>query len=172
MLKFLGAMLVTGACFAFAQNIVQAKRKQLSAIKELYTFLTDLAREITFCLEPLPQLVKRLAQEESAITPSFVRELNQNTKQDMHRPFRDIWQETLSHYAQEINLPKSVTSLMSALGEHLGEADFETETNRLQEAVENLYNLHSSLEKDNVKTEKLARSLGILSGVFIVILLL
>lgn len=172
MIKFLGALLVIGSCFSIAQNITKDKQKQLTAIKELYNLLINLSREIHFRLEPLPKLINRLTQDEDSVSFSFLKQLNQNIEKDRHSPFREHWQETLSHFAQENHLPHSATSLMRALGEHLGETDFETETTRLQDAAENLYSLYSSLDKENKKTEKLTRSLGVLSGISIVILLL
>lgn len=172
MLKLFGAMLVIGSCFAFAQKAVKSSQKQLSALKELYTFLTDLSQEIAFRLEPIPQLLEKFGAEEKEVLPSFAQQLNTMIKQDKHRPLREIWQEALSQYAEKIKLPRKALNILYALGDHLGEADYETETARLQAGAESLLKLHQSLEQDNIKAEKLTRSLGVLLGIFIVILLL
>jgi len=168
MFKLFGSMLVIGSCFAFALNAVKIKQKQIHSIKELYSFLTDLSQEIAFRLEPLPQLLNRLSQEEN----SFAFSLNSIAEQDAHRPFRDIWQEALSLYTIGNKLPDKAFKLLQALGDHLGEADFETETTRLQNAAKQLYALCNSLEENQTKAEKLTKSLGILLGISIVILLL
>ena len=131
-----------------------------------------MSQEITFRLEPLPQLLKRLSCEENKSAPSFAKQLDRVTEQDKHRPLKDIWQEALSQYATENKLPGKAISILRSLGDHLGEADFETETARLQAGAKAMQELHHSLEQDKIKTEKLTRSLGVLLGLSIVILLL
>ncbi len=172
MTTFIGALLIIGSCFALAVKSVQKQRERLWTIEDFSKLLFEIARTIDFQLEPLPQILNRIALEESPPVPSFLQDIKTAIQNDAHCPIDSIWQQALESFSKNKNLPEKAYRILKALGTHLGKMDIETETNRLKAAAKELKILYADLEKNSSKTEKLTQSLGIVLGISIVILLI
>lgn len=172
MIKLTGALLVIGTCLAFALKLIGRQRETISALRELDTLLKALAQNISLHLEPLPLLIRRLAAEKAAPAPEFLTRLTPLLDEDSCQPISPLWQEAFSAFADEKRLPDKARSLMNALGEHLGQADAATEAERLHSTAAEIQALYKELEQNRIKAEKTTGSLGVLLGLFIVILLL
>ncbi|MGN1059043.1 MAG: stage III sporulation protein AB [Clostridia bacterium] len=170
MLKLFGALLIIFSCSAFAVQYVIRRQDGLKAVRELRALVSELARAISFRLEPLPDLIRRLAAEDNPPAAGFIRRLEIGIGDGEHRPLGDIWDEALAAFSDETHLPEQAKQLMRSLGARLGQMDFETETARLSEADDQLKALLSELEADSGKTEKTVKSLGVLLGILIVII--
>ena len=172
MLKLLGAMLVIGSCFAFAVKIVQKRRDSLMALRELHRLLIDLAQQIAFSLEPLPNLLQSLGKEDHAPAPEFLQRIKASLSADEKKPLSEIWQMALEDYAKEKRLPEKGVKLMKLLGASLGQMDAETEISRLNCSADALKQLAQDMEKEQAKTEKTTETIGVLLGISIVIFLI
>ncbi len=171
MIKFMGAFLVVFACTAWGYMHNFKERNSICAVRELSKLFSEIARGISFRLEPLPQVIGRLSNEDKPPAALFLHRLNEALAVgDM--PFETLWQEVASHFAKETLLPARATEIMQSVGVHLGKMDYEVEVARLSEGTKELKALEEELEKNNAKTEKTVRSLGVLLGLFIVIILL
>lgn len=172
MIKFLGAFLIVGACFAFSLQYIHRTRESITATEELSRLLTELAEAIAFRLEPLPDILTRLAEEEKPPAQLFVKQMALLMKDDHHRPLNEVWQTALHAFSAEKKLPEKADRLMHAVVERLGQADVESESKRLLLVADELHVLAKELEKSHAKTEKMVESLGFLLGISIVILLI
>ncbi len=171
MLKLIGALCIIGACCAFAAQQIIKKREALRAVRELHDLFCEIEHAISFQLVPLPDLINRLAQEPTAPALRFLQRLEVGIGDGPLRPLGEIWDEALLGYQNETFLPEKAQKIASALGSRLGQMDFETERDRLLSAANELEAFCAELDVDTVKTEKLTKSLGVLLGIFIVILL-
>ena len=84
----------------------------------------------------------------------------------------ELWQKALSDFSHQHHLPQKAFSIASAIGENLGKMDYETEVNRLNTGHSALTELFKNISQSYEKTEKMTKSLGVILGIFIVILLL
>ncbi|MBR7164196.1 MAG: stage III sporulation protein AB [Clostridia bacterium] len=172
MLKMLGAMLIIAACTSLGLKIVIKKRKTLNAIRELSGSLGEIAHSIDFRLDPLPDVICRLSQDLFSEENTFIKQLARQIEKRSHQPLSLIWQAVLSQFSRENALPAKAESVLSSLGESLGKMDYETEIDRLHAAQNSLMSLLEEMEGQHEKTEKMVKSLGIILGIFIVIILL
>ncbi|MBQ2696287.1 MAG: stage III sporulation protein AB [Clostridia bacterium] len=172
MLKLLGALLVIAACTAFGIKSVMKKRDTIKALKELRSALSEIARAINFQLDPLPEVISRLHKEQFSEADSFISQLHTNVQNSENEPFSQLWEHTIKLFSKEKELPIQAESLLLSLGESLGKMDYETELSRLKEGQASLSELIDETEQNYGKTEKMTKSLSIILGIFIVILLL
>ncbi|MBR5236411.1 MAG: stage III sporulation protein AB [Clostridia bacterium] len=171
MTKFIGAFLVVFACTTWGYMHNFKERNTISAIRELSMLFSEIARSISFRLEPLTQVIHRLASEKRSAAALFLHQLDDGLSiGDM--PFDALWQKAASFFAKETHLPDQAAEILQSVGMHLGKMDYEAEVNRLTEAAKELKTLEEEMKKNNLKTEKTVKSLGVLLGLFIVIILL
>ncbi len=172
MTTLIGAFLIIGSCFALAVKSVQKQRERLWAVEDFSKLLYEMARTINFQLEPLPQILNRISQEDNPPVSGFLQEIKRAVQKDAHCPIDGLWQQALESFSKNKNLPEKAYRILKALGTQVGKMDMETETNRLKVAAKELHALYAELEKNTTKTEKLTKSLGIVLGISIVILLI
>lgn len=172
MFKLIGALLVLAACTAFGMKSVMKKSESIKVLKELRSALTEIARAISFHFDPLPELISRLSREQFSEPSSFVNRLSHAIQVSESEPLSRLWQRTAKEFSQENSLPERAENLLQALGENLGKMDYETEIQRLSAGQASLSELIEETENDYKKTEKMTKSLSIILGIFLVILLL
>ncbi len=172
MLKLLGAMLIMAACTALGIKSVIKNRKTLKAIAELSDTLAEISRAINFRLDPLPEVIHRLSQEHFSDEDTFINRLSFQIDSNPEKPLSELWHNALQDFSQAHCLPQNAMSIMASIGESLGKMDYETEIKRLNTGQDALTELLAKLNKDHEKTEKMTKSLGVILGIFIVILLL
>lgn len=172
MLKLLGAMLIITACTALGIKSVTKNRKTLKIIEELSSALLEMARAINFRLDPLPDVIHKLSREQFSDKNTFINRLSRQIEKTPEKSLPELWQNVLHNFSQEHSLPQKVTSIMSAIGENVGKMDYETEIHRLTCGHKSLTDLHAKMSQAHEKTEKMTKSLGVVLGIFIVILLI
>ncbi len=171
MLKLTGALLVILACSALALKHINKKRYMLLALGEMAETLKSIAQAIGFQLEPLPHIVETLSREQEDKPGAFIQHLKRYI-QNNNLPFSAVWQRALCDFYNENTLPQQAKTILEDVGMHLGKADATTEESRLLSAAEHITTLCKTIEKEHQKTEKMTQSLGVILGIFIVILLL
>ena len=172
MLKLLGAMLIIAACTALGIKSVTKNRKTLKAITTLSDTLSEIARSINFQLDPLPDVIHRLGREQFVDEDSFINLLSSQIDTAPEKPLSELWHNALQTFSQTHHLPQKAFSIMNDIGESIGKMDYETEIHRLTAGQKALDELHTKMNHETAKTEKMTKSLGLILGVFIVILLL
>ncbi len=172
MLKLLGAMLIITACTALGIKSVTKNRKTLKIIEELSSALLEMARAINFRLDPLPDVIHRLSREQFSDKDTFISQLSCQIEENPEKSLPELWQNVLHNFSQEHSLPQKATSIMSTIGEGIGKMDYETEIHRLTSGHESLTDLLTKMSQAHEKTEKMTKSLGVILGIFIVILLI
>lgn len=170
MIKFWGATLVIFACFSLALKHIIKKQNTIAALKNTAETLQNIARAIGFQLEPLPRIIKTLAHEQANSQDSFIQHLNRSAQGNLL--FADAWQQALCDFCCENAIPAPAKTILEDVGMHIGKADAKTEELRLVSAAERITALCNEAEEEHKKTEKMTQSLGVIAGIFIVILLL
>ena len=172
MLTAVGALLILCSCFALSIKLIERSHRALQAVHDFSELLKELANAISFRLEPLPQIIKRMSTEEDAPVLTFLQYLDRELSSDEHCPLHIPWQAALEAFQKEYRLPERAYKLLQSLGPQLGTMDFETETSRLKNMGHELFSLYKDTETGFYKNKKLTESLGILTGIAIVILFL
>ncbi len=168
-MPILGRILIFGATaylgFAHAMHL----RHKLLCLRALTAALQTMARELSFSLTPIPELLRCLAAtEKGRLRDFFCRcEAAFLTRDEEH--FRDIWSRML----RESGLPLDAEALrvLDRVGEVLGRYDAESQREGILYAQEQLEKLGQAAAEDSVRLGRLSVVLGCSLGAFLIILL-
>ncbi len=172
MTKLLGAIFVIAACVLYGYQSLLKKRETVRALRTTGDDLTELARAVGFSLETLPDAIHRLGKKPQEEESGFLTRLSLGLSSEPSATFSVLWQRVLTEFAKEKHFPQKAETELCTLGENLGKTDFETEQNRITQAAQCLLALMSEKEEENKKQEQTVKSLSVLLGAFLVILLL
>lgn len=172
MIKLMGAVLVIFSCSVLGFQKVLQKRTTLAAMEELQELLLSIEQRISFNLEPLPELFLHLAAQRNVEETSFLFRLVSALREGEGSALGEAWHRALESFSQETGLSIEVKSLMQSLGQDLGTMDYETEGTRLCRGAKILGDCIKKEKKALAQSEKTFKSLGVLSGICIVIVLI
>lgn len=159
-----GAILLAGRYFS--QNMT-LRRRQLEALVAMAGRMGD---EIRYNGSDVCTLVERLGREPLAQTLPFLTQCTSHCR--MGKPFPNAWQSALEEVQQEMHLSNEAMAQLSSFGSRLGATDLEGQMahcGRYQREFERL--LIEAREQERIKS-RLYRSLSMLAGAAVIILLI
>lgn len=171
MLKLLGALLVilagTLTGFQFARLYAERPRQ----IRGLIAALQRLESEITYGYSPLPEAMKRLAVQ----SREPLRSLFRQAAEEMEPPHSRSAEEALGNALRDTRgvtaLKAPETEIMRQLSCTLGTSDREDQRSHIALALHGLRLEETAAREEQAKYEKMSKSLGLLLGALIVILI-
>jgi stage III sporulation protein AB len=170
MLKMIGAALVllSGALFGFLQAQQLARRPK--QIRQLIQALGRLETEISYGLTYLPEALEAIAgQTPHPLSQLFRRiaEMLRSARSSVH----ECWQEAVKEVWAGTSMKDSEKDIVSQLGSTLGITDREDQIKHLRLALSQLAAEEALARDECLRYEKMWKSLGILAGALIVVLI-
>jgi stage III sporulation protein AB len=139
-------------------------------IRRLIYMLQRLETEITFSQTPLVQALRRIAGRATHHDARFFRRLADDlAAQPEH--LRTIWQTVLQTEQVRGPLLPAELEVLAQLGESLGISDREDQMKHLHLAVSRLLALTEEARTEEQKFRAMWRSLGVLGGALLVVLM-
>ena len=172
MLKIIGAVLVIFACAALGYKKSAAISDRLFLLREIEKLLLLLMGEITYRREALPEAVLRVSGKVQEPLCSFVKETAEMAQKYQGERFACIFRENAEKYLKNSELTQKDFEEFVQLGEYLGYLDTDMQKNTTQWYLQQLKTEIDILAGEIPVKKKLYRSLGVLSGIFLAILLL
>lgn len=171
MLSIIGAILVIGATATIGLSSWHKMRMRVEILTALITLLRQMKDEITGRLTPIPELLELCIESNRGPVRNFLCRVEGQMKELGISPFRQIWQDAVEASPDLLLAPEEKQSLID-LGRSLGRYD----AHQQEEAFDYTINrLASALEKARMKKTEEGRVhavLGVVSGVFMVLILL
>lgn len=171
MFKLLGAALIIAS--ATVAGWVQAKQyaDRPTQIRKLILALRRLQTEIQYGYTPLPEALRRVGEQSGdPIRPIFASAAVQMNPPN-NRTARDSLQHALDHEWKGTAMKAAEKDILSQLSHTLGTSDRQDQFGHLATAVRQLENEEIVAREEQGSYEKMFKSLGLLCGAFIVILL-
>lgn len=168
MSKLWGAAIIISACGICSMHLISRRKTARLVLLQFSYLLSELSRSIGYNLEPLPAFFARKEQDAPPPISGFLKTVAANLNEG--QPLSIVWQNALSSFAAEKNLPPEALRMLAAVSD-MGQTDFESEKNRSESLALDLKELAAELEKEAAPFEKACKTLGLLLGVFIVIIL-
>ncbi|MFD3258711.1 stage III sporulation protein SpoIIIAB [Paenibacillus lentus] len=171
MVKLLGAAMILLA----ATMAGLAKARQFASrpnqIRRLILALKRLETEIMYGFTPLPDALQRIAEQSG----EPIKNLFEGAANQMNPPLNWTAQQSL-HHAVEAGwkytaMKAAEKEVMLQLGFTLGTSDRANQLGHIATAVRQLESEEHAAREEQARYEKMSRSLGLLGGAFIVILL-
>ncbi|MDQ0088226.1 stage III sporulation protein AB [Paenibacillus anaericanus] len=170
MLKMLGAALVILAATLVGWYQAKQFANRPNQIRRLILALKRLETEIMYGFTPLPDALQRIAdQNKEPIKSLFV-----VAAENMNPPRNWTAQKSLEHAIESgwgrTSMKKPEKEVMNQLSYTLGTSDRQDQIGHIVTAVRQLESEEAAARDEQSRYEKMCKSLGLLSGAFIVIL--
>ncbi len=171
MIKLLGALLIVFAGAAIGFNRARLLSNRPRQIRRLVHLLNQLETEIYYGFTPLPRALARLAKQAAEPLSGLLGQAAGNLSGSSGRTVRECWQQAVDDHWPKTAMKAAERDILSRLGWTLGVTDRDDQIKHLRLAVSQLQSEENTAEEERKRYEKLWKSLGVLAGVLIVILL-
>ncbi|ACX64373.1 stage III sporulation protein SpoIIIAB [Paenibacillus sp. FSL H8-0457] len=171
MLKLVGAVLVLGAGtlagFYQAQQFAARPRQ----LRELILALQRLETEISYGFTPLPDALERIGVSLREPLKSLLASAALYMRPDYGLSAQDSIRKALGEYWRRTSMKSAEREVLEQLSGVLGTSDRQDQIKHIALAVGQLKHEEAAARDDQVKYEKMSKSLGLLIGALIVILI-
>lgn len=166
MIKFVGILVIIFSTSFAGCYFSAAVKNRVIMLKKLNYMLEEILLLLRYRSATVYEIAETLAADGRFAEFEFLKSIAGGDK-----PFRESWREAV--YACDIRgMKKSDTELIADIGNKLGTSDLEGQIGMVTLQREELKAAISAAEEECAKKAKLYRSLGVLTGAFISIMLL
>ncbi|TXK83416.1 stage III sporulation protein SpoIIIAB [Paenibacillus sp. N3.4] len=171
MLKFVGGILIIGAAtlIGFLQAAHYARRPK--QIRVLISALQRMETEITYALTPLPEAFASLSKQITEPLSSLFRLTSERLLSSDGSSTREIWRLIVKDIWKRTSMRQAEQEVLLQLGSVLGLTDRSDQIKHLRLAVSQLQTEETESREEQRRFEKMWKSLGLLIGALIVILM-
>ena len=168
-MKYVGAVLIIGACLSAAAVWNSSSRGRLSELDRLLAALKRLDTELTARGEALPQLLERIRDSSEGTAFVFFHKLCERMDGLGKRPFQAIWEETVSE--QYAELGREEFGELSSLGQVLGRFPIAVQHQEITNCMQKLEQARDEQRRAYERDRKLILPLSASTGVFLLLML-
>jgi len=171
MIKIIGAVLIiiatTWTGFEASRHLTERPRQ----LRQLKAALQSLEAEIMYGHTPLHEAARRLTSQLSKPLSWFFETFSKKLM-NSDTTVRDAWEESLLEVWKLTALKQGEFEIMKQFGETLGRHDRISQQKQIRLALTHLEREEADAYDKQTKYEKMVKSLGFLSGLLLVILLM
>lgn len=172
MLKAAGSILIIAATTLWGMRAAERVREQYEQMRLLQSVLYALRGEILYARSYLGEAFAKIGSSSPEPYRKWLTEISRAMDQKSGMPFWKIWEDGIRLHLKDSGLPERDRCRLEELGRHLGNTDLESQ---LRSMDLYLNELGKSMEekREGMKTRvRLCHCLGVMSGIFIAILLI
>jgi stage III sporulation protein AB len=170
-LKFIGAVFIIFAATLFGMLQARHYARRPKQIRGLIGALQRMETEMTYALTPLPELLSSLAKQTAEPLADLYRKISEQLTGSSGISTREIWQQEVMMTWKGTSMKLPEQEVMLQLGHVLGLSDRSDQVKHLRLAVSQLQAEEADAREDQRRYEKMWKSLGVLIGGLIVILM-
>lgn len=171
-IKIIGAFLVVISCGALGFYFSSELKTRISDLTELKKILTLLRGDIRYTNAPLPEAMQTLSKRHDGTYKQFLENVSNSLLELNGESFAKIWKKGVENNLLHTSLTKEDYQLINQLGESIGYLDKNMQINTLDLYTEQIEGTIEELSKSVKEKTHLYNSLGIMGGIFIIIILL
>ncbi|WP_342561986.1 stage III sporulation protein SpoIIIAB [Paenibacillus sp. FSL R7-0345] len=171
MLKLLGAVLVVlaGTLAGFTRAAQYADRPR--NIRGLIAALQRLETEILYGYTPLPEALRRIGQQSKGPLQAFFTAAADEMSPPLDHSAEEAFKRAMELHFRSAALKGAEKEILRQLSCTLGTSDRSNQSTHIALALQQLKQEETAAREDQGKYEKMSKSLGLLLGVLIVILI-
>ncbi|WP_205134982.1 stage III sporulation protein SpoIIIAB [Virgibacillus halotolerans] len=170
-MKWIGALLLIGTTTWMGFEWSKRLSKRPKHIRQFKSALQILEAEILYSQLPLQDAFTVVAKQIPDPTKSFFELLGQHMQSENTELF-SLWNESIDQLMQISYLGDTEKEILKQFGRTLGQHDFYQQQKHIQLTVNHLDRELEDARDNHNKYNKMAKSLGFLCGLFIVLLLI
>ena len=172
MQKIVGSILVIAASTGiglFKGNEMALRVRQMREVKRIFL---SLQQEIAYTMVPLAQAFERVADRSAGIFQMWFLEIGRELGKMEGKSVEMIWEECTCVYLKQTLLTAADKQILACQGSYMGQLEVNMQTSAIRLFLEQWEERISDATAQLANKKRMARSMGILGGVFLVILLL
>lgn len=171
MIKLIGAVFIiistSWAGFEAARHLTERPRQ----LRQLKVALQSLEAEIMYGHTPLAEATRNIAKQmDKPLTWFFEAFSNKLEQANLHA--KDAWHQSLDEVWSSTAFKKAELEIMKQFGDTLGQHDRNTQQKHIHLAMTHLEREELEARDKQIRYEKMVKSLGVLSGLLLIILLM
>ena len=162
MVKAIGGCLIVYASFMVGHAIGQLHGRMVKEMEEMLLFIQLFKGQIMYAGSELPEILADSAKRLKGNIGKWVNGLAEMSEKNRDRPFAELWTDSLAMLRRDSALSLEV----------LADVDVEAQLSRINLVEDIITDRYQRERARSSGIKRLANSLGLLGGVFIVILLM
>ncbi|WP_442604481.1 stage III sporulation protein SpoIIIAB [Paenibacillus sp. KN14-4R] len=171
MAKLLGSVVIlsAGTIFGFHQAMQYARRPR--QIRQVIGMIQRLETEISYGFTPLPEAFRHASGSFTEPLSSMLIEAAEGLNSSEGRSTSDIWGQAVKRAWGRSSMKRGELDILLQLGSTLGATDRLDQVKHMRLAISQLQVEEDGARDEQGRYEKMWRSLGVLMGALIVILM-
>lgn len=172
MLKILGSLCIIVSTILWGAAAARQLGKNYEHMRMLEQLLNRLRNEIRYSRSSLREVFAKIGLDFDGPFQQWMHQMNQRMQQKEGESFSAIWKETVEKCLSDCGIPERDRERLLEIGRQLGDADLDGQIRAIELYLEELKHSMEDMRTELKSKEKLCHCLGVMSGIFIVILLL
>lgn len=170
--KSIWAFIMIWASYEVGHTIGYYHERMTCELKDMVMLSGMIKGELKYALSPLCDVFGNASKRTSGVVSRWLKALSEKTGENSMDSFLSIWEECMKILEAESRLNDKQLKQMNELGNILGYLDVESQLNNLALWEERIRYEYEYQREKTGSVKKTARSLGILGGIFLVIIML
>lgn len=166
MQRFLGSVFIILSCSGLGFEKANELNRHVKQLEELKKIFTMLQSELRYHKISFSELFDIVSQKTDGIFRKWMQTLSENLSGHGNGTFQDIWIQSIEESFQYSGLKKEEIEELKCLGTSLGYLE------SIGLYLEQLEIMIQNARNETIHLKKLYQSIGILGGIFLVIILL
>lgn len=171
-LKIAGCAAVLTACSGFGFYYGSEMERRIRELKELRSILLLVKGDIRYWKSSLPEAFCAAADRNAGVFRKFFREAADSLSGCMAESFEEAFLKAAKEALKDTALKRQDILLLNQLGGMFGRMDTDMQLNALDWYLEQLEENIKELSKEASQKVMLCKSLGVLAGIFLLIIFL
>lgn len=172
LLKIAGSIIVVLSCSFLGFVLSQDLKKRPRQLRELQGLLQMFENQITYLSDIIIEAFERISMVGRCGTCVFFKRTAEILREDGSCSAPGAWERAVRECIRETSLNKEDEEILAAFGKSLGNTDLEGQIKNIRLTLSQLKVQEDKAEENRNRNERMYRSLGLLGGAAIVILLL
>lgn len=171
MVKWIGALLFIGATTLAGFEMSRRLNARPKQIRQVKNALQILEAEILYSQLPLPEAFLTIAKQIPQPSRSFFQSLG-DTLHENNKDLYTVWNNQVNALLKTSSLSDNEGEILRQFGRTLGQHDFDQQQKHIHLTINHLDRELEEARDNQYRYGKMAKSLGLLCGLFIVLLLI
>jgi len=168
---WLGAAFIVLASAYIGMELAKRLERRTTLLRHVKVALETIDTEVAFAMIPLAQALDQVSKQlPSPVSDFFYGVAKKLTEEDISA--LDAWEEVLNSWKINIDLEEKDIEILRQFGQTLGKQDIHGQRKQIQLTQSYLNNMESVAQEAQKKYQSMYRSLGLLGGLLLVIMLL
>lgn len=171
-LKIVGCICIIIACSGYGFSKGKEYKKHIDEVEELRRIAVMFATETSFSKLPIADLAVRISKKVIEPYKSWLLRLADDLQKERQNTLSIVWQKEAEGLLSNLSLSEEEEEELKGLGGQIGNYNIKMQETAFRWYASCLEERRERLLKDVSEKQRLCNSLGVLAGIFLVIILI